>query len=373
MKTILPFIVCLGFGVPLQGQAIPNETIQNLDRTLRQKIENQEYCGIYCIVAQNDRLLLSQGYGKRDATLDAPPAADTYYRMASMTKPIAALAVLLLCADQNISLDSPLSRWLDFVPTDSVTLRHLLSHSSGWGDTWNAGALAPAYAAVLDQSYPDLEQFSKHYLQLPRIGPPGTGWYYGSGPDVMAYWLERVSGMPFTEYVRKNIFDPLGMTHSTYRFPNDDNCAYFHEKDNTGAWRKKVKNNQSIFVGSGSLVSTPGDYFRFCQMLLQDGKLEGKRLFPKKIIRQMRQVAVGRQGNIIPWQPGYGFGLGLSVRVDDAQAKMSGTLGDFGWFGFLGTSFWVDPKRKIVGLVLTQGPYDEYKLNQDVRAVVYGK
>ena len=101
------------------------------------------------------------------------------------------------------------------------------------------------------------------------------------------------------------------------------------------------------------------------------GKVHKTQLISGKMLKEMSSVVIGEKGDIIPWQPGYGFGLGVSIRVDGNKAQMGGTIGDFGWFGFLGTTFWIDPKLDIIGLIFTQSPYDEYKLNREIRNLIY--
>jgi len=368
-KIVILLILLIGT-VAANGQSVSQQQLNKIDTFIQGNIDRNNYVGIYFLLAQKGRVLLSKGYGKREIGKPQAPASDTYYRMASLTKPVTSLAILKVCEEKNIRLDTPLVYFLPEIPDSAITIRHMLSHTSGWGSVWNAESFAGIYQAAEGKKHEQIESFAKDYIQLPRIHAPGTAWHYGASPDVMVYWLEKVTQRNYTEFVQTEIFLPLGMNRSGFFYPIEDESAYFHYKDSTGTWQKSVRKS-GIHLGSGALISTTDDYFKFCQMLANGGKLKGKQFISEKMIKEMTSVVIGKNGDIIPWQAGYGFGLGVSVRVDDNKAQLGGTIGDFGWFGFLGTTFWIDPKLDIIGLIFTQCPYDEYKLNREIRNLIY--
>ncbi|MDX2249415.1 MAG: serine hydrolase domain-containing protein [Bacteroidia bacterium] len=370
MNKILISIVLLIGTLAAAGQSVSQEQLHTIDTFVQGYIDRDDYAGIYFLLAQKGQVLLSKGYGKREAGEPEAPHADTYYRMASLTKPVTTIAILKVCEEKNISLDAPIAHFLPEIRDSAITIRHLLSHTSGWGSFWNAGDYAGIYRAAEGKEYADVESFVKDYVKLPAIHAPGTAWHYGASPEVLVYWLEKVTQRKYTEFVQTEIFEPLGMNRSGYFYPNDEESAYFHQKDDTGTWQKLVRKS-GIHLGSGALISTAGDYFKFCQMLANGGEANGKQIISEKMLKEMYNVVIGEKGDIIPWQPGYGFGLGVSIRVDDTQAQMGGTSGDWGWFGFLGTTFWIDPKLDMIGLIFTQCPYDEYKLNREIRNAIY--
>lgn len=370
MKEIfILFALAIG-NLAANCQSVSQEQLHTIDTFIQGYIDRDNYTGIYFLLAQKGQVLLSKGYGKREAGKPEAPISDTYYRMASLTKPVTTIAILKVCEENYISLDTPIFHFLHEVTDSTITIRHMLSHTSGWGDYWNAGSYADIYKSASDKKYTDIESFVKEYVKLPRLNAPGTAWNYGASPDVMVYWLEKVTQRKYSEYVQTEIFNPLGMNRSGYFYPDDEESAFLHRKDSTGTWQKSVRKS-GIHLGSGALISTPDDYFKFCRMLANGGKVHEMQLISEKMIKEMSSVVIGEKGDIIPWQPGYGFGLGVSIRVDDNKAQMGGTIGDFGWFGFLGTTFWIDPKHNIIGLIFTQCPYDEYKLNREIRSLIY--
>lgn len=370
MKSLL-FLLLLTLGSFLHSQAISPDRIEQLNSYLQDQIEQKKYVGVYILIEQNDTLLVSRGYGKKDIEINASPSEITMFRMASMSKPIAAVAVLKVCEDMGISLNTPVSSYLKMVTDKNVTLRQMLSQTSGWGDWWNANDHAETYKRITSVDYNDIDSFVEDYLKLPQIEAPGTGWFYGYSMDVLVLWLEQITGRKFVNYVREEIFEPLGMVNSSYDFPNNPDCAYYHEKNESGEWEKKFTPLSNMYPGSGSLVSNASDYFKFCKMIINGGKYNGKQILSSNMINEMLTVHIGEDGDIIPWQNGYGYALGVSVRVNDALAKMGGTLGDYGWFGFYGTSFWIDPAREIIGIILSQRPYDGYQLTHEVRNIIY--
>ena len=365
ISFLLPWIV--------YSQVASDQRIKALDTFLNQLIDQDIYSGHYVLIARDQSVLISRGYGKKDIDGDSPPANNTLYRMASMSKPVTAVAILKVCEDNGISVDTPVATHLEMVPDKTVTIRQMLSHTSGWGSWWNAGELAEKYKELEPDKYEHLEKLVQDYLKFPQIEPAGDGWYYGYSTEVLVVWLEKVTGRKFTDYVATEIFEPIGMTNSGYTFPNDNRCAFFHEKDSLGQWKKKIEPHWDIEVGGAALVSTAEDYYKFARMLADGGVSDGKKILSQQMIDEMQSVVIGENGDVIPWQSGYGFGLGVSVRTNNELAKMGGTLGDFGWFGILGTSFWIDPTENIIGIVLSQRPYDGYKLAHEVKNLVYGE
>lgn len=370
MKSFLNVILIL-LSLSCLSQEISEKTIDDLDSFLQIQIENGSYVGCHITIVQKDTILLAKGYGKTNVQNGFVPNENTLYRMASMSKPVASVAVLKVCEDYAIDLDSPVSTHFNLVPDKAVTIRQLLSQTSGWGDWWNAEHLEQSYKKVTTKGYDTMAQFVQDYLQLPQIAPPGTSWHYGYSMEILAIWLEKVTSQKFTTYVESNIFNPLKMDDSSYVFPDNEQCAFYHEKNSAEQWEIKKAPTLNYFPGSGALISSASDYLKFCTLLKNKGTLNENRIVSEKMIQEMTDVVIGNDGTIIPWQNGYGFALGVSVRVNNEIAEMKGTLGDFGWLGYLGTSFWIDPEREIVGIVLSQRPYDGYKLTHDVREIIY--
>lgn len=284
-KLLILFSFLLG-AIAVNGQAVSQEQLQTIDTCIQGKIDRGNYAGIYFLLAQKGKVLLSKGYGKREVDKPGAPTFETYYRMASLTKPVTTIAILKVCEEKKISLDTPLVYFIPEVPDSAITIRHMLSHTSGWGSFWNAESFAGIYQAAEGKKHEDIESLAKDYIQLPRIHAPGTAWHYGASPDVMVYWLEKVTQRKYAEFVQTEVFKPLGMNRSGFSYPNDEESAYFHRKDSTGAWQKSVR-HIGIHLGSGALVSTPEDYYKFCLMLTNGGKVNGKQFISKKMLKEM--------------------------------------------------------------------------------------
>ena len=196
---------------------------------------------------------------------------------------------------------------------------------------------------------------------IPLLHHPGDGWNYGMSTDVLGYLVEVVSGMPFEEFLRTQIFEPLGMVDTAFSVPNDkaDRYATLYEPTEDGGIQvmenAPVSSGPLSFFHSGGagLQSTAADYLRFCQMLLNDGELDGVRLLGRKTVELIRMNHISND-----WQPlertGCGFGLGFAVVTDVADTHTLGSLGTYSWGGLASTTFWIDPVEDLIGILMTQ-------------------
>jgi CubicO group peptidase (beta-lactamase class C family) len=210
-------------------------------------------------------------------------------------------------------------------------------------------------------------------MQLPLIDQPGNGWYYGKGHGIMSYLIERVTGKSFEEYLSQEIFKPLKMDMTRFYLPKgeENKLAQFYSLADDGQLKKSLED--SSYTGGYDLMSTAEDYYKFCTLLLNNGYVNGKEFIPPFLIREMSTPAIGINAETIPWQKGYAFGLGVSVRVDTVKSDFKGSIGDYGWFGFFNTAFWIDPQKQIIGIVLTQSPWNGYNLSKEVKNIVYSE
>jgi CubicO group peptidase (beta-lactamase class C family) len=217
---------------------------------------------------------------------------------------------------------------------------------------------------------------------LPLNFHPGEAWEYGRATDVVGRLVEVLSGQRFDEFLRERIFEPLDMTDTHFYVPPSklDRFAALYRPDGEGglqltegptAESRFVRAPQTYFSGAGGLVSTARDYFRFHQMMLNGGALDGARILGRKTIELM---TVNHVGDHPIWLigPGHGFGLGYAVVQDPGQTTMPYTVGSYFWWGAFNTTFWVDPKEELVGILLTQlRPYTHLNIRQDLATLTY--
>ncbi|KQR76438.1 serine hydrolase [Burkholderia sp. Leaf177] len=374
-----------------------------LERTriaMQDFVDKDDVAGCVSMVWRHGEIVMADALGYRDRETREPMTRDTLFRIASMTKPVTSVAALMLVEDGIIGLDDPVLRWLPELAKPQVlvdpnaslerteparapiTVLDLLTHRAGFAYHFTAfGELADAYSEVFNGI--DATVHSSVWLErvasLPLMFQPGTRWHYGISTDVLGSLIERVSGMPLETFFRTRIFDPLGMTDTSFVVPSEklDRLSVSYAID--PSTQKQVVEDHpasSRFAkaerfqsGGGGLVSTADDYLRFARMLLGRGRLQGDaaerangpRLLSHRSVDLMRTNFLSREQRRIPafgqivWA-GQGFGLGLAI-VDDPSQQRALTYrskGSFGWPGALGTNWFADPVEDMIGILLIQ-------------------
>ena len=318
---------------------------------------------------------------------------DTLFRIASMTKPITSVAVLMLVEEGKLGLSDPVDRWLPELakprvlrdPAGSlarttpaprpITVRDLLTHRSGLAYAFTStGPLSKALtdAGLLGSSStisPD--EWMKRLGKLPLAYAPGTRWHYSLSTDVLGVLVERASGMPFPEFLRTRLFEPLGMHDTGFSVPAGklDRLATLYALDpKTGAVaatdtppNTRLVSVPAFASGGGGLVSTADDYLRFARMLLGKGQLDGARILSPRMVERMTTNHLSDEQRKIPFLgmdfwAGQGFGLGVSV-VDDPTRAIGSELvskGTHGWGGAHGTWYFVDPEEDLAAVLMLQ-------------------
>ena len=341
--------------------------------------------GYVALVARDGRLTHAKTAGFADIAAEIPMSMETQFQMASMTKPVTAVATMLLVEEGRIGLDDPVEKYLpgfakmrvavtdddgkvvgEVAQDPPMKIRHLLSFSSGIGGagfestdldtTWRGGGLYAGDGDLAERidRLPDLLLFEQ----------PGTRWRYGASLDVMARIVEIVAGEPFEVFLKRRIFDPLGMRHTAFGkdVPEDAPLARMYTQDDAGelipAPGPTYKAADWTPGGSG-LISTATDYIRFALMLWNDGEYNGVRILESATVKRMRALEVpsGVLGNF--GIEGLGFGLGVSVVADAEKTIMPSRLDDFWWSGAYGTHFWISPSTGVVLVVLQQNKMSE--------------
>jgi CubicO group peptidase (beta-lactamase class C family) len=385
---LLPLLLLTFFPAPLpaadQPFAKPEDVGMSSDRihrihdAIQRHIDAEEISGAVTLVARRGRLVNLEAHGLLDIEAKRPMQKDTIFRIASMSKPITGVAVMMMLEEGKLRLNDPVSKFLPefknpkvairigssdasyLVPADrELTIRDLLTHTNGLmtgGIGSKAGPPRPAAGDTLTTYIPRLGA-------VPLDFQPGTQWAYSglAGPDTLSRIVEIVSNQTYDEFLRTRIFQPLGMT-DTFFYPPDDRrprLATLYRKSPDGLVRAENQDGFSLktyFSGGGGLMSTAQDYFQFAQMLLNGGELHGKRLLSPRTVDLMASNHVGDMFNGKLGRSAHGMGYGLLVGIveDSVSAGLRVSNGSFGWDGAYGTQTWIDPREKMVTIVMIQ-------------------
>jgi CubicO group peptidase (beta-lactamase class C family) len=387
-----------------ESVGMSSERLGRIRTAMQRYVDRNEVAGVVTLVARGGRIVHLEAVGYRDADTKAPMTANTIFRIASMTKPITSVALMMLFEEGHFLLSDPISKWLpefadmkvvqpapagERVETPyttvlakrPITIKHLLTHTAGLPNSYR-GWTQPEYAKLAGQHKPGdtTAETVTRLSKLPLNFQPGEAWEYGPATDVVGRLVEVISGQTLDDYFRKRIFDPLEM-HDTYFYmpaskvgrlaalyrPGPDKKIQLAEApDLKSRW---IKEPHVYFSGAGGLVSTAADYFRFQQVMLNGGELNGVRLLGRKTVELMTTNHIG---DLPIWLtgPGYGFGLGYSVVKDVGAAGMPASKGSYGWGGAFCTYFWVDPQEEMIGIVMAQvRPYTHLNIRQEFQVL----
>jgi CubicO group peptidase (beta-lactamase class C family) len=359
------------------------ERLQRIHETIQRYIDAREISGAVTLVARKGRVVHFEAHGLMDLEAKKPMAKDAIFRLASMTKPVTGVAVLMLVEEGKIRLGDPVSRFIpEFkdtkvampragsgrggtppeiytVPADrEITIRDLLTHTSGL----MSGGIAQMTAQPMALRTPSdtLATAIPRLSAVPLDFQPGTQWAYSgsAGPDVLSRIVEIVSGQSYDEYLRTRLFEPLGMK-DTFFSPPDDRLARIptlYQKNGLQKSPDQRTAKTGYFSGAAGLLSTAEDYSRFAQMLLNGGVLDGKRILGPRTVELMASNHVGEMFNGKLGRSAHGMGYGLLVAViqDSVAAGLRVSNGSFGWDGLYGTQCWIDPKEQMVMLLMIQ-------------------
>jgi CubicO group peptidase (beta-lactamase class C family) len=368
------------------------ERLKRIRSVVQSHIDAKDLAGAVTLVARRGKVVHFEAQGATDMESGKPMRTDTLFRMASMTKPITAVAVLMLMEEGKLVLSDPVSKFIpEFknpkvavwnLPNDpkgagvrivsadrEVTLQHILTHTAGLAVSPEGPAGEFYRKANLDQDQISLAEFSKRAGALPLNFQPGTQWQYtaGVGFAVLGRVVEIVSGMNLDQFFKQRIFTPLTMNNTFFNIPADrlGDVATVYRRTEQGLAKQNPAPPRppgvDFFSGAGGLTGSAEDYLQFCQMLLNGGQLNGVRLLSRKSIELMTDNAIGNldlanyseQGLTLEQNlRGYGFGLGVRVRKSTGASGWLGSPGDYGWAGANGTYFWIDPKEQLIGIVL---------------------
>lgn len=371
---------------------ISAQRLQRLDKTMEAIVREQKLPGLVALVARRGKIVLHKAYGQADAPANRALKKDDIFRIASMTKAITATAVMMLYEEGKFSLDDPISKWIPafknprvlqaFSTADSsyttrpasaeITIRHLLTHTSGIGYGMIDGdeRIKKIYkkAGVIELYTTDPVTTSdniKHLAALPLHHDPGEKFTYGMGLDVLGYFIEILSGQSFSDYLASHLFQPLGMKDTYFYLPDDKagRLVKVHVPGKDGTWSTELNEwydedypiigARSNCSGGAGLSSTAMDYAIFLQMLLNDGVYNGKRYLSRPTVRLLTQS--NQIGDLWGGDQGQDhFSLAFSVLNKKGSYRGNGSEGRFSWGGYFNTNYWVDPKEQIVAILMKQ-------------------
>lgn len=338
------------------------EKLAGVRPLLQSFVDQGEVAGAVALVGDREGVRLVEAVGHRDLRAGDAMKPDTLFRIASMTKPITAAAIMILKDEGKLSPDDPLEvyfpamRNVRWAGSDKpVRVRHLLTHTSGW-----AGGLPKDLADLYQRRHLTLAEAAERFVREPLTAEPGTRWAYcNSGIDLLGRIVEIRSGMGFEEFLEKRIFGPLGMTDTTF-YPSTEQlqrtAVTYERKDGklVAVERDIIGDSQGAKypIPAGGLYSTAPDLARFYRMMLARGEWEGKRILSTQSVDEMTSLQTGEINTGFVPGMGFGFGWGYVREPQGATAMLS--PGSYGHGGAFGTQGWIDPKRGIFIVFLIQ-------------------
>ncbi len=371
---------------------LSSERLERIGPLMEEYIEDGMIAGAVTLVARRGKIVHHRAWGMSDRETNRLMSPDAIFRICSMSKPITSLAVMMLYEEGKFLLSDPVSKYIpefknmtvlasghpDRGPVETVparrqiTIRHLLTHTSGLTYQWNR-RLGQMYfdAGVTHGMIQDdgtIEENMKKLAELPLLFEPGTDYEYGLSLDLLGYFVEVVSGMTLDTFFRERIFEPLGM-HDTHFFPPDEKVSrlatLYRYSPDAGLTRfpdapveegsmvysadYPYNGPRSYFSGGAGLCSTATDYYRFCQMMLNKGELDGVRLIGRKTAELMAADHVGDSSEAVSF--GYGFEVDDEVKQPIHEL---GSVGKYGWGGYFFTRFFIDPEEELIGIFMAQ-------------------
>jgi CubicO group peptidase (beta-lactamase class C family) len=390
-----------------EAVGLSSERLERIGTAVQRRIDTKRIAGAVTLVSRRGHIVWFKAQGLADREAGKPMQTDTMFRICSMTKPITTVAVMILYEQGKFLLEDPISQYLPefknqkvFVKpatgkaytipaANEITIRDLLRHTSGITYNWNE-TLGPMYdvANVAHGMLPydgTIEDSVKRLAALPLLFNPGEKWEYGLSLDVLGRLVEVVSGMPLEEFFRTSIFEPLRMK-DTYFYPPEGKLdrlatAYTYYADKglnrfpdtpitegsfTYSADYPYRGPKKLFSGGAGLVSTAADYARFCQMLLDEGKVGNAHLLSRKSIELMTQDQLGKISSDMA------FGLGFGVDGIKGPLQELGTPGEYNWGGFFYTGFSIDPKEQMIVIFMAQlHPTGDLTLDHQVHELAY--
>jgi CubicO group peptidase (beta-lactamase class C family) len=398
----LPVALVIAVGFPLGAGSVPigtaeevglsTERLTRINEAVQRHIAAGTVAGAVTLVARRGKIAHFDAQGVMDVDTKRPMAKDNLFRLASMSKPVTAVAIMMLVEEGAVRLNDPVSRFIpefaslnkvavprpgastgpapqgqqnqapayDLVSaTRPITIADLLKHTSGLVSGGLGAAAANRLAPRTDAD--TLATYVPKLAAVPLDFQPGTLWRYSglAGFDVLSRVVEVVSGLTFDRFLRERLFDPLGMPDTGFFAPPDKVSRVVTMSASSPEGLRSVPRTDSTvyFSGAGGMMSTAEDYLQFAQMLVNGGELNGRRYLGLRTVELMIANHTGDMVNGQFGRPprGMGFGLGMQVVEDPVAADLRVSRGAYGWAGGTGVSFWIEPEEEMVSIYFVQG------------------
>jgi CubicO group peptidase (beta-lactamase class C family) len=383
-----------------------SERLARIGEVLKSDIAAGRIPGAVIAIARHGRLVMLDAYGWRDKQAGVAMTTDTIFNIASMTKPMTTVGALMLYERGQLLIGDPLSKYFpkfaemrvaardangeptaETVPADRlIIIQDLMRHTSGiiYGGrgTTLVHKMYPAGSGDAAREY-DGPAFLDKLASLPLLHQPATVWDYGFGLDILGLTIEKISGERLGQYLKANLFTPLGMNDTGFSISPDQTARYARPLPNDPDTGKPQARSPELTqpikfdCGGGCAASTASDYLRFAMMLMNEGRNGEARLLGPRTVAYMLSDQLGPNiknliGNADPTRADYGFGLGLAVRTTPGIVKMMGSVGQFSWPGASGTDWWVDPKEELAVVYMSAAPGPiRWHYRQTINALVY--
>jgi len=379
------------------------ERLARIDGLTRRYVNEGKLAGVVTLVARHGKVVYFDAVGTANLDTHTPMAEDTLFRIYSMSKPITAVAAMMLYEEGAFQLSDPISKFLPKLadlevlnddggrsPARPITMQQLLTHTTGFSYGFDPND-------PVDQLYNeeqllearDLDDFIERLGKMPLKFQPGSQWHYSVAVDVTGAVIERISGQPFDVFLRERLFEPLGMTDTFFAVPEakrhrfGTNHGWNHERASLEVLPVPTYPNYTdttFFSGGGGLVSTARDYAVFLEMLRNGGRLDDVRILSPKTVELMTMNHLpalvsasgsGKQPALTGGRTGSGFGLGFAVVTDVAASQVIGSLGEYSWGGAAGTIFWVDPVEDLIVVSMIQLMGSPWPLRNELKVLTY--
>ena len=371
-------------------------------------VDEGKLAGVITMVARKGKLVHFEAVGQKGADDPRPLKKDDLFRIYSMSKPITAAAAMQLYEQGKFQLSDPVHKFVPelkalkvlsddgtMVPVETpMTMHQLLTHTTGlsYGFDPANDQVDTFYQNANIWKTKDLDEFATVVAQLPLKFEPGSKWHYSIAVDITGLVIQRLSGMPFDQYLSEHIFQPLDMEDTFFQVP-EDKASRFLPNHNWDAKNKKLAtlgtqqdsamsnySSVSLYSGGGGLVSSAMDYMRFAEAMRNGGILNGQRILSEKTVNYMARnhLAANISASGLGESPsgtaearGFGFGLGFGVVTNAVNHGVMGSDGEFNWGGAAGTVFWIDPVEEIVVVGMIQLMGSPWALRSDLKVGTY--
>ncbi|MGN6285243.1 MAG: serine hydrolase domain-containing protein [Afipia sp.] len=385
--------------------SLSTQKLERITDYFNRQVGDGKIPGAVVLIQRGGKPVYLHSFGTVDPRSGEPMTQDAIFRLYSMTKPITSVAAMILVNGGKLGLDDPLSKYIPsfstmFVGIESqseegdavltleravrpITIKDLLRQSAGipYG-FYGEGLVRKAYGNA-DFLSPELDNalLAEKIALLPLHEQPGTVWDYGYATDVLGRVIEVVSGQSLYEFEKEHLLDPLGMTDTAFHVANPDKRRLIaepllSERTLTVERERSPRELTKWESGGGGMVSTIHDFGRFCQMLLNGGKLDGRRYLKQATLAAMTTNQIEpdgplKRGDYYFPGDGFGFGLGFAIRVGPGEYRAPGALGELMWDGAGGTYFWIDPTHDMFVVLMMQSTSERGRIQPEFKALVY--